>query len=136
MTSYAAALRCSQAYHHLEPAPEHALAVEGHFLGIHHRREALVLHHLAHHAVAMLAVLVDDPGKPDHLVLLQLDALREGRVLARLDVVRDALPVLERAVLAADLSHLPCDAHVGLLVPFRHRQYETLYVSHDFSFSN
>src|SRR5712691_8589619 len=121
MASYAAALRCSQAYHHLEPAVEHALAVERHRLGVHHAREALVLHDLAHNAVAMLAILVDDPGKPDDLVLLQLDALRERGVLARLHVVRDALPVLERAVLPADPSHLPRDAKIGLLVPFRYR---------------
>src|SRR5882672_5167952 len=41
--------------HHLESAPEHALAIERHRLRVHHLREALVLHDLGHDAVALRA---------------------------------------------------------------------------------
>src|SRR6266568_5837780 len=41
----------------LEPAPEHALAVERHRLRVHHLRHALVLHDLGGDAVAVRARL-------------------------------------------------------------------------------
>src|SRR5712691_12492172 len=44
----------------LEPAPEHALAVERHRLRVHHLRYALVLHDLGVDAVAMRSRLVHD----------------------------------------------------------------------------
>src|SRR5712672_3202384 len=88
-------LRDSGVDHHLESAPEHALAVERHVLRVHHLRQSLVLHDLGHDAIAMRARLVDDVREHDHLAGFELDALRERRALARLDVVGRALVVLE-----------------------------------------
>src|SRR6185436_13120157 len=105
---------------HLEAAVEEALAVERHLLRVHHRREALVLHHLLVHAVAVLAVLVDDPGEPHCFTRLQLYRLRKRGPLALLHVVGDALLVVERAVLAPDLAGLGGHLPVRRIVPLRH----------------
>src|SRR6187455_2351449 len=87
----ARSLRASflQVDHDLEAAVEEALAVERHLLRVHHRREALVFHDLLVDAVAVLAVLVDDPGKPHRLTRLELHRLRERGPLALLHVVGD-----------------------------------------------
>src|SRR5882762_5161026 len=68
---------CSGVDHHLESAPEHALAVERHRLRVHHLRQALVLHDLGHDAVAMRARLVHDVREHHHLAGFELDALWE-----------------------------------------------------------
>src|SRR5262245_61667614 len=47
--------------HDLEAAVDHALGVEGHRLGVHRLRQALILHDLGVDAIAVLARLVDDP---------------------------------------------------------------------------
>src|SRR5258708_32247201 len=90
------ALRADQ---ELEPAKDHALAVEQHRLRIHHLGESRVLHDLRVDAIAMRARLVHDPGEDHGLAGLELDALRERRPLSDLDVVGDELPELERAVI-------------------------------------
>src|SRR6185436_4116886 len=110
----------------LEPAVEETLAVERHLLRVHHRREALVLHHLLVHAVAVLAVLVDDPGKPHGLAGLELHRLRERGPLALLHVVGDALLVVERAVLAPHLARLGGHLAIGRVIPLRYGQYESV----------
>ena len=53
----------------LEPAPNHALAIEWQVFRIHHFGKPRVLHHLGIDLIAVLAGLVDDPGKPDRLAL-------------------------------------------------------------------
>src|SRR5690606_38935154 len=57
-------------HHHVESAPEHARAVEGHLLRV-VAVHAWVGHYLLHHLVALAPRLVDHPGKPHFLVLLQ-----------------------------------------------------------------
>src|SRR5215204_1040000 len=79
----ASARACRELYETLESAPEHALPVEGHALGIHHVLHARVFHHLRVDAVAVLARVIENPRKRADLVLLQLHALRKRRELAR-----------------------------------------------------
>jgi len=43
----------SELEHHVEPAPEHPLAIAGHILGIHQLLRSWVAHHLGHDAVAV-----------------------------------------------------------------------------------
>src|SRR4030095_4057485 len=90
----------------LESAPEHALAVERHGLGVHHVRQAWVLHDFRIDAIAFRARLVHDVGEHHRLSGLEFDALRERGMLARLDVVGDALDVFERTVVPPDLARL------------------------------
>src|SRR3546814_6345156 len=71
------------------------------------------LHHLLVDAIALRARLVDDPCKHHDLAGLELDALRERGVLARLDVVGNAFDVLQRAVLLPDLPCLAGQVAVG-----------------------
>src|SRR3546814_17089001 len=77
----------SQFHDRPEPAPDHALAVERHALRI-HAGEARVGHHLLVDAIALRARLVDDPCKHPDLAGLELDALRERGVLARVSEQR------------------------------------------------
>src|SRR5436309_9725440 len=98
----------------LEAAEDHAFAVERHRLRIHHLREPRILHDLRVDAVAVGARLVCDPGEDHGLALLELDAARERRPLARLDVVGDAFAILERAALPPDLAGLLRHAAVVL----------------------
>src|SRR4030095_8107925 len=114
----------------LESAPEHALAVERHCLGVHHLRQPRILHDFRIDAIAFRARLVDDVGEHDRLSGLELDALRERRVLARLDVVGDALDVFEGAVVAPDLTRLLRHAPIGCQVLLRNGYYISIYVSH------
>src|ERR1700704_434032 len=95
------ALRADQ---ELESAEDHALAVEGHRLRIHHLCEPGILHDFRVDAIAMRARLVDDPGEDHGLAGLELDALRERRPLSHLDVLGDVFPELEGAVIAPDLA--------------------------------
>src|SRR5260221_1983622 len=120
----------SGAYQRLESAPEHALAVEGELLRVHHVREALVAEDFLHDAVALRARLVDDIGEHHGLARLELDALREGRVLARLYVVGDALQVFQRAVLAPHLPGLAGHRPVSRELPLRDGYYDCIDVSH------
>jgi hypothetical protein len=126
----AAGIRRLQSHRQLEPAPDQALAIEGHGLRVHHRLQARVLHDLGHDAVAMGARLVDHPREDHHLVALELHALRERGPLARLHIISDALPVLQRAMLAPDLAGLARHALVRLDVLLRDRQYESIHISH------
>src|SRR5258708_1222762 len=105
--------RFSETHHHLEAAVDHALGVERQRLEVHHAGQARVLHHLFIHAVAVLARLVYDPRKPDHLAGLELDAPRERGSLAPFHVVGDAFPVLERPMLAPDLAGFERHAAIG-----------------------
>src|SRR5262245_21487928 len=89
----------SQRHDRLEPAVDHALGVERHRLRVHHAGEARVLHHLRVDAIPVRARLEDDPRKEHDLAGLELDALRKRGELSWLDVIREALDVLERAVL-------------------------------------
>src|SRR5439155_16331728 len=116
--------------HHLESAPEHALAVERHRLRVHHLRQALVLHDLGHDAVAMRARLVHDIREHHHLAGFELDALRERRALARLHVVGRALVVLERAVLAPDFSGKARQAAIRRQLSLRDRYHDCVDVIH------
>src|SRR4051812_27886600 len=66
--------RGSGGNNHLEPAPEHALAVHDAV-----RVDALhprIAHHLLHDAVAVAPRLVDDPREPYLFTGLELHALR------------------------------------------------------------
>src|SRR5690606_14424314 len=69
------------------------------------------------------------PGKDHDLAALEIDALREGRELAGLDVVLDRLDVLQRAVLQPDLAGQPRQAAVGGNLVLRDRQHETIDVT-------
>src|SRR5438093_13264222 len=116
--------------HDLEPAPEHALAIERHRLRVHHLRQALVLHDLGHDAVAMRARLVHDVREHHRLAGFELDALRKRRALARLDVVGRALVVLEGAVLAPDFSGKPRQIAIGRQLSLRDRYHDCVDVIH------
>src|SRR6267378_4835394 len=116
--------------HDLEPTPEHALAVERHVLRVHHLRQALVLHDLGHDAVAMRARLVHDVREHHRLAGFELDALRERRALAWLDVVGRALVVLEGAVLAPDFSGQPRQTAIGGELSLRYRYHYCIDVVH------
>src|SRR5712691_186829 len=116
--------------HDLEPAPEHALAVERHGLRVHHLRQALVLHDLGVDAVAMRARLVHNVGEHHRLAGFQLDALRERGVLARFDVVGQALDVFQRSVVPPDLARRLRHAPVGRQFPLRDRYHNSIYVLH------
>src|SRR5207249_4010187 len=113
----------------LEPAPEHPFAVEGHRLGVHHLGQARVLHRLGVDAIALGAGLVDDVGEHHRLVGLQLDAARKRGPFAPLDVVGDALDVLERAVFAPDSAGLLRQAAVGREFLPRNGNHEAVDVS-------
>src|SRR4030095_6935809 len=71
---------------------------------------------------------VDDPREPDDLARLQLDGLRERRVLARLHVVADALEVLQGTVLAPHLAGLLGHPPVGRGLAPGHRENESINV--------
>src|SRR5712692_8727262 len=114
----------------LEPAPEHALAVERHRLRVHHLCQALVLHDLGGDPVAIRARLVNDVGEHHRLAGFQLDALRERRALARLDVIGHALDIFQRAVVPPDLARRPRHAPVGRQFPLRDGYHDSIYVSH------
>src|SRR5258705_4682629 len=116
--------------HHLESAPEHALAVERHRLRVHHLRQALVLHDLGHDAVALRARLVHDVREHHRLAGFELDALRKRRALARLHVVGCALVVLEGAVLAPDFSGQPRQAAIRRQLSLRDRYHDCVDVIH------
>src|SRR5262249_31706834 len=116
--------------HALETGPEHALAVERQRRGVHDVCLARVFHHFGIDAIAGCARLVHDIGEHHRLSRLEFDALRERRVLARLDVVGDALDVLERAVVAPDLARLLCHAPIDRQFLFRDGHYVSIYVSH------
>src|SRR5213592_2913693 len=116
--------------HHLESAPEHALAVERHVLRVHHLRQSLVLHDLGHDAVAMRARLVHDVREHHRLAGFELDALRKRRALARLHVVGGALVVLEGAVLAPDFSGKPRQIAIGRQFSLGDRYHDCVDVIH------
>src|SRR3546814_929992 len=118
----------SQFHGRPEPAPDHALAVERHALRI-HAGEARVGHHLLVDAIALRARLVDDPCKHHDLAGLELDALRERGVLARLDIVGNAFDVLQRAMLFPDLPCLAGQVAVGDKILLWNRDYETVDVT-------
>lgn len=61
----------------LEAAKNHALAVEGHVL--HRLFHPRVGHHLGVDRIPVDAIIVDDPGKSDGLVLLRLHRARKRR---------------------------------------------------------
>jgi hypothetical protein len=84
--------------------------------------------------VALRARLVDDPREDDGLVVLQLHRLRKRRHLTGLDVVADALPVLERAVLLPDRSGAPRHRDIGIEVAARDGDDESIdIVAHGIS---
>src|SRR2546426_1542098 len=115
-------------YDRLEPAVEHALAVERHVFWIAHSADARVFHHLGVDAVAMRARLVNDVSEHHRLAGLGLDSLRERRPEFHGQVVADTFAVFDRAVLAPNLARLLRHATVGVQVPFRNRQNESIYV--------
>src|SRR2546425_9042854 len=119
--------------HHLESAPEHALAVERHVLRVHHLRQSLVLHDLGHDAVAMRARLVHDVREHHRLAGFELDALWDRSALARLHVVAGALVVLESAVLAPDFSGKPRQIAIGRQLSLGDRYNDCVDISHDSS---
>ena len=80
--------------HDVEPAVDHALAVEGHRLRIHHLGEARDLSCLSVDAIAMGARLVDDPGENHCFAGLELDAAWERRHFPTLTSWRP-FPVLQ-----------------------------------------
>src|SRR5688500_7673170 len=92
---------------YLEPAVHHALEVEWHLLPLHHGGDPRIGHDLRVHAVAVLARLVEDPRKNDGLSWLRTDPLGVGQPHRDLQVVADALAILERAVLLPHLRRLP-----------------------------
>src|SRR4029077_15442733 len=105
----------------LEPAPEHALAVEREGLRVHHLRQAWVFHHFRVDTIAMCARFEHDPREDHRLAGFQLDALRERRVLAGLHIVGHALAEFNGAMLAPDFSRLLSHAGIGLQVFLRYR---------------
>ena len=116
----------------LKPPQKKRLPSNGIFFGSIIARDALVLHHLLVHAVAVLAVLVDDPGEPHHLAWLELHRLRETRCTCPSSRRRRCTPC-SRARRTRATPCRPCVAMaaVGLQVLLRYRQYESVYVSHD-----
>src|SRR4029453_3223040 len=112
----------------LESAPEHAHPIERHFLWIHHRLHARVFHYLGVHAVTVLARVIEDPRKHDHLVVLELHTLWKGRDLARLNVVADTFPVLTCAMFDPDLAGFARHPPVSVKVAMRHRYNEAIDV--------
>src|SRR5829696_2314476 len=88
---------------HAEAPINHALAIERHPFRLHHLLEARIFHDLRVYAVALLTRPEHDPGEDDGLSLFDLDATREGRHLAHLHVVGDALAELDRTQLSPNL---------------------------------
>src|SRR5262245_56231916 len=80
----------------------------------------------------MATRLVDDPREPDLLACLELDALREGRVLARLHVVADAFDIGERAMITPDLGGQTRHLAIGCGIAFRNRKNEAINVIRHF----
>src|SRR5262245_43857756 len=78
----------------------------------------------------MRARPVDDVGEHDSLSRLELHALRERRMLTGLDVVGDALNVLEGPVVAPDLASFLRHALVGCHAFFRNRYNVSINVTH------
>src|SRR5215510_10819735 len=116
--------------HHFEAAEDHALAVERHAARLHHIGQSLILHDLGHDAVALRPRLVDDIGEHHRLAALELDAARERRPLAHLDVVGDAFAHFERTVLAPDFCRLLRQAAVSVELLGRHRNDKSIDVGH------
>src|SRR5260221_11299391 len=116
----------------LEAAPDHALRVEGQRLRIHHPGEALVLHRLRVHAVAVGARLVEDVGKEPRLAGLLLHRAQEGGALAPAHVVGNALAEFEGAVITPWLGGLLRHAAVGGQLLLRHRSNKAINVRHTF----
>src|SRR5438270_3533561 len=117
-------------HHHFEATPEHALAVEGQRFRIHHFRQALVLHHLGVHAVAIGARPVDDVREKHRLAGPLLHRARERRALAPGDIVRHAFAELERAVVAPHLARAARHGAVRSELFLGHRGHETINVRH------
>src|SRR5437899_12598164 len=106
----------------LKPAVKHALAVEGHRTGIHHRSEASIFHHLGVYAVAMRARLEHDIREHHRLAGLGLHLSWEWNSPLYREVVANTFLVIQRAVLAPNLSRLLRDPSVGLQVFLWNRQ--------------
>src|SRR3546814_20223309 len=87
------------------------------------------LHHLLVDAIALRPRLVDDPCKHHDLAGLELDALRERGVLARLDVVGNAFDVIQRAMLLPDLPCLSGQVSVCEKILPWNGDYETVDVT-------
>ena len=75
----------------LESAVDHALAVEGHRLRIHHLCQARIFHYLCVHAIAMRSRLEHDPREHHRLAALELDPSRERNHPLYIEVVTGAL---------------------------------------------
>src|SRR5262245_7291720 len=103
----------SHVYKDLEPAVDHPLDLEGHVLGVHHGRQARVLHDPGVDAVAVRPRLEDDPREDHRLARLDLDGARERDAHLYIEVVADAFAVLDRAVIAPDATGLLRDLPVG-----------------------
>src|SRR5262249_28395849 len=114
----------------LKPPQNMRLPSKGSALGSIMSAQARVFHHFGIDAIAVGARLVHDIGEHHRLSRLEFDALRERRVLARLDVVGDALDVLERAVVTPDLARLLRHAPIDRQFLFRNGHYVSIYVSH------
>src|ERR1044072_531553 len=110
MPSYFCDLSLDQ---NLEPAPEHAFAIERESLGVHHVGQTRGFHHFSVDAVAMCAGLEHDPGEDHRLAGFQLDALRERGELAWFHVVGHTLAKFNGAMLEPDFSRLLSHAGVG-----------------------
>src|SRR5688500_7024955 len=87
----------------LDAAVEHSPRVERHLAHV-HVLGAHLLHHLLVHPITVRARLEDDPREAHRLTRLDVDT--RGERLAHLDVevVADALEVLQRAVLHPQLG--------------------------------
>src|SRR5262245_63044224 len=91
----------SALYHRLEATVRHPLHVEGH--GLRHLVLLHLLHDLLVHCVSVRLVLVHDERVPEGLARLELHQLLEVAATRHgLEVVCDALEVLESAVLHPD----------------------------------
>src|SRR6185503_16918122 len=112
----------------LEAAVGHPLRVERHLLR--HRRHAGILHDLRVDPVAVGARLVDDVGEDRDLPGLELHRLGKRAAAVGLQIVPDALHVVDRAVLhpqpLAPLRHLL----VGPQVLAGHREQESIHIRH------
>ncbi|EEF22946.1 conserved hypothetical protein [Ricinus communis] len=108
----------------LEAAEDHALSVEGHV--VHVRLEALVLHDLGHHLVALGLAVVGDPREHRDLVVLQMDGAGERGQFAIGHVVGDGFDIGQRAQLHPDRARQGRHLLVGLDIGLGHGEHETV----------
>lgn len=115
----------------LEAAVSHALEIEQRLIKIHHLLKSGISHDLLVGPVSMFTRFKNRPRKDHGFIGMRLDELRKRGValIIRLQVIADALPVIECAVFFPNQRRLLGDPPIFFDAIFRHWQHEAIDVS-------